>query len=90
MLGEGASNARKNWKEVLEGTRHATRHGYYCVRLPDNEQRARGVTRVEAQQMADEFFNTTVPWSQLDDRSRFGIPSFVQYISELLVKLIED
>ncbi len=89
MLGEGASNARNNWKEVLEGTKHVTTHGYYCVRLPDDEQRARGVTRIEAQRVGDEFFNSTVPWNQID-RSRFGIPNFVKYISALLVKLIED
>lgn len=90
MLGEGASNARTIWKEVLEGTRHATKHGYFCVRLPDDEQRARGVMRVEAQQIADAFFNTKVPWNEINDRSRFGIPNFVQYISALLVKLIEE
>jgi hypothetical protein len=90
MLGEGASNARNNWKEVLEGTKHITKHGYYCVRLPDDEQRGQGVTRIETQRVGDEFFNNTAPWNQINNRSCFGIPNFVKYISALLVELIEN
>ncbi|KAF9524508.1 P-loop containing nucleoside triphosphate hydrolase protein [Crepidotus variabilis] len=89
MLGENNIGARKNWKETLDGTRHPTTHGYFCVRLPDDLQREAGITKEEVQENADAYFSSTLPWNQMTDRSRFGIPNFVQYVSKLLVDLIE-
>ncbi|KAJ3500913.1 hypothetical protein NLJ89_g9579 [Agrocybe chaxingu] len=88
-LGPGARGSLEKWKAVLEGTEHATTHGYYCVRLPDDEERARGISKAEAQRTADDFFNTTPPWCDIQDRGRFGIPNFVKNVSALLVQLIE-
>jgi len=88
-LAIGATGGRKRWMDILEGREHATKHGYYSVRLPDDEQRARGLSRAEAHSIADDFFNSTPPWDRLIDRSRLGIPNFVANISALLVQLIE-
>ena len=90
LLLPGSRNARATWKQVLEGRVHQTKHGYYCVRLPDDEQRANGITKARMDELADEFFNDTQPWNEILDRRRFGIPNLVKYTSELLIKLIQD
>ena len=90
LLPPGSLNPRKTWREVLEGITHRTKHGYYCVLLPDDEERSRGVTRLQTEQKAEEFFTGTAPWNEISDRTRFGIPNFVRYISPLLVDLIEN
>ena len=89
LLPPGLLNSRKIWKEVLEGTKHPTKHGYYCVLLPDDAQRTHSVTKLQMEQKAEEFFDGTAPWNEIQDQTRFGIPNFVRYISSLLVDLIE-
>ncbi|KAF9482868.1 hypothetical protein BDN70DRAFT_379786 [Pholiota conissans] len=89
-LTRGATGVREKWKAVLEGRERPTRHGYYCVRLPDDDERERKITPAEAQQNAANFFDTTTPWDGMTDRSRFGIPNFVSNISALLVERIEN
>jgi len=88
-LTKGATGGREKWKAVLEGREHRTKHGYYCVRLPDDDERARKVSRMKSQRIADDFFTSTPPWSEMSDRRCFGIPNFVHDISALLVQLIE-
>lgn len=90
LLIPGQTNARRTWKEVLEGKLYQTKHGYYCVRLPNDEQRAGGITKSGMDDVADEFFNNTDPWNEISDRSRFGIPNLVKYTSALLIKLIQE
>jgi hypothetical protein len=90
MLTKGATGGREKWKAVLEGREHRTKHGYYCVRLPDDDERTRKVSRMESQRIADEFFTSNPPWSEMSNRRRFGIPNFVHDISALLVQLIEE
>ncbi|THU90221.1 hypothetical protein K435DRAFT_760491 [Dendrothele bispora CBS 962.96] len=87
-LGEGAIGQRKKWKDVLEDREHKLLHGYYCVRLPDDAQRAQ-LSRTDFQQIAQEYFDTRTPWSQMSVRNRFGVPNLVSDVSKLLVELIE-
>ena len=89
MLTKGATGGREKWKAVLEGREHPATHGYYCVRLLDDEERARKISSAEAQRNAATFFDNTAPWDKMADRSRFGIPNFVSNISALLVERIE-
>jgi hypothetical protein len=88
MLGDGAVNSKKQWLDVIEGRQHKLMHGYYCVRLPDDAQRAQRLSRAALQRTAMEYFDTTSPWSEVADRGRFGIPGFVTDISVLLVRHI--
>ena len=80
------------WKNLIEGRseNHRLKHGYYCVRLPDDAERARNISRPDSQRLAAEFFDTTKPWDSVTDRRRFGIPNFVADVGGLLVKLIEN
>jgi hypothetical protein len=84
----GAISARQKWKQVLEGRLHSLKHGYYCVRLPDDDERSRNVTRATSLRLSSEFFENTSPWNEVD-RRRLGIPGFISDISKLLINLIE-
>ncbi|KAF8839209.1 hypothetical protein BDN67DRAFT_1012512 [Paxillus ammoniavirescens] len=88
-LGDGAVSAKRMWIDVIEGHQHVLQHGYYCVRLPDDAQRTQRLSRAAFQRLEAEYFDTTLPWSEVTDRGRFGIPAFVSDISALLVRLIE-
>jgi GTPase SAR1 family protein len=88
MLGDGAVNARQLWLDVIEGREHKLKHGYYCVRLPDDAQRAQRLSKPALQRIAADYFDTTSPWSEVTDRGRFGILAFVTDISVLLVSHI--
>ncbi|KAG2052283.1 hypothetical protein BDR06DRAFT_888137 [Suillus hirtellus] len=91
-LGAGAINQRKRWVEIIEGHSedHKLRHGFYCVRLPDDAERSQRLSRAELQRRAAEYFDTTPPWNGVSDRHRFGIPGFVSDVSRLLIQLIEE
>ncbi|TFK32039.1 P-loop containing nucleoside triphosphate hydrolase protein [Crucibulum laeve] len=93
-LGTGDLGARRKWKDILDGRysniKHHLKHGYYCVRLPNDEERGNDISRVESNRLASEFFDSTSPWNEVAERNRFGIPNFVDDISRLLVKLIAN
>ncbi|KAG2148944.1 P-loop containing nucleoside triphosphate hydrolase protein [Suillus clintonianus] len=91
-LGAGAINQRRKWVEIIEGRSedHTLRHGFYCVRLPDDAERTQHLSRAESQRRAAEYFDTTSPWKDVIDRHRFGIPGFVSDVSRLLIQLIEE
>ncbi|KAG2155240.1 P-loop containing nucleoside triphosphate hydrolase protein [Suillus bovinus] len=91
-LGAGAINQRKRWVEIIEGRSedHKLKHGFYCVRLPDDAERTQRLSRAELQRRAAEYFDTTPPWNGVTDRRRFGIPGFVSDVSRLLIQLIEE
>ena len=90
LLSAGSLSPRKIWREVLEGETYPTIHGYHCVLLPDDDQRTRGVTKLQMEQKAEEFFAGTAPWNEISNRTKFGIPNFIKYISFLLVQRIEN
>lgn len=92
MLTVGASGARQKWREIILGQdeKHKLKHGYYCVRLPDDDERKRKISRDESQALAKVYFEKNSPWKEFVDRSRFGIPALVHDISRLLVRLIEN
>ncbi|KAJ7773676.1 P-loop containing nucleoside triphosphate hydrolase protein [Mycena maculata] len=89
ILGRGATGSRQKWKDILEGKDHQLTHGYYCVRLPDDDERSRGFTRGESERRAAEYFDSTQPWRDIADRSRFGVPNLATALSRLLVARIE-
>ncbi|KAF8808851.1 hypothetical protein BYT27DRAFT_7188333 [Phlegmacium glaucopus] len=88
----GDIGSRETWKKILanEDPERKTKHGCYCVRLPNDLERSRGDARAKARNTEEDFFNSTAPWAQMKDKSRCGIPNFVKNISVLLVELIEE
>ena len=89
-LTKGATAARQKWKDVLQGQTHKLKLGYYCVRLPDDDERSRKISRIESLELATRLFDTTPPWSEIEDRGRFGIPNLVSDLSEVLIRLVEE
>ncbi|KAF6744348.1 P-loop containing nucleoside triphosphate hydrolase protein [Ephemerocybe angulata] len=89
MLGPGSISALESWKKILAGTTSNLKHGYYCVKMPDDRERQNGLTRAQWSAKEASFFEKTEPWKDVDDRSRFGMRNFVESTSKLLISLIE-
>jgi vacuolar protein sorting-associated protein 1 len=77
---------------------HFLQHGYYCVRLADDDERSRGIGREEMTIVEETFFEGTEPWQSLrlrDDatreevRKRCGVKMLVEFLSRLLIDLME-
>ena len=79
----------KKWRDVLEGNSNVLKHGYYCVRLPDEAERLKKLSRVETQGLAERFFTESSPWNEIKNRGRLGIPNLVRDVSAILVQWIE-
>ena len=88
-LTQGATGSKRKWKAILEGQGHELKHGYYCVRLPDDDERSRNISRTESLGIATGFFDRTEPWNTIANRNRLGIANLVSDISYILVGLIE-
>ena len=79
----------QKWREVLEGKAHILNNGYYCVRLPDEAERMKQFSRAKAEELAEDFFKSRQPWSEMPNRRCFGVPNLVGDVSALLVQWIE-
>ncbi|CCL98324.1 uncharacterized protein FIBRA_00318 [Fibroporia radiculosa] len=91
-LPPGSSKMRELWLEVLEDRSSSNRlhHGYFCVRQPDDDERAAGITTTQARAAEEAFFTSTSPWNQSSHRSRFGTYHLVRTLGKLLVQRIND
>ncbi|KAJ3566737.1 hypothetical protein NP233_g6810 [Leucocoprinus birnbaumii] len=90
LLVEGNTGAQENWRRTMQndpGNRDYLQHGYYCIRLPNDEMRRRGLTAYNLPNA--NYFDVTQPWSQVPHRGRFGVGNLVRDVSTLLVQLIE-
>ena len=79
----------QKWRNVLEGKANVLRHGCHCVRLPDEAERLKRLSRAEIENLAEEFFQTRSPWNEMVNRKQFGVPNLVRDASTLLVHYIE-
>ncbi|KAJ8090250.1 hypothetical protein PM082_018846 [Marasmius tenuissimus] len=86
-VGLGDTGAQRRWKKILDGEDSKLKHGYYCVRLPNDEDRKMDsqafLTKVE------DCYNAP-PWSDVASRNVFGVQNLVSSLSKLLVDLIES
>jgi hypothetical protein len=89
MVGAGSLSLLKTWKSILEGDKWTLKHGYYCVKMPDDRERQKSHTKREWEKIEADFFDKTDPWKTISDRTRFGMRNFVENTSKLLVALIE-
>ncbi|KAJ7185818.1 P-loop containing nucleoside triphosphate hydrolase protein [Mycena filopes] len=90
MLSAG-SKVRDLWLDVIEGrSKHVLQHGYYCTRQPDDDERARNITSVQARRAEAAFFADTAPWSESTQKDCFGTDNLVSTLSTLLVQIIND
>ncbi|KAL0957060.1 hypothetical protein HGRIS_003158 [Hohenbuehelia grisea] len=92
MLTQGSTTLIQTYKDLLMGHSDEDRlkHGYYCVRLSDDQQRSRGISRGESKDFEEKFFRQTAPWnSENMDSKRLGVANLVSNLGSLLVDLIE-
>ncbi|KAK7679583.1 hypothetical protein QCA50_017293 [Cerrena zonata] len=75
--------------DVIEGRKHPLKHGYYCIRQPDQKERTRGVTREEMRLIEETFFLQTIHWSTSSHRHRFGTKHLIDDLSTLLSRMID-
>ncbi|PCH34569.1 nucleoside triphosphate hydrolase protein [Wolfiporia cocos MD-104 SS10] len=89
-LTRGASGARKKWLDIIQGRAHKLHHGYYVVKLPEDDERAKNLSRQDLTQRAWKFFSETEPWRTLLRSRRLGIPNLISDLSELLMKITQE
>ncbi|OCB87674.1 hypothetical protein A7U60_g5200 [Sanghuangporus baumii] len=93
-LTSGAIGARKKWKDLITGgdtpDAYALKHGYYCVKLPDDAERACNPSRPERNGIENTFFSNTIPWSIVPDRKQFGVANLVTDLSKLLTAILDQ
>uniref|UniRef100_A0A0W0FII3 GED domain-containing protein n=1 Tax=Moniliophthora roreri TaxID=221103 RepID=A0A0W0FII3_MONRR len=60
LITSGATGSQVEWRSTLEGRgKYPLKHGYYCVRLPDDAEREKRLTKMESQKLARDFFAST-------------------------------
>ena len=74
-----------HWLDVITGRVHPLKHGYYCTRQPDDDERANGVTQEEARALETSFFANTAPWAHHASSERFGTQNLVTNLRRLIV-----
>ncbi|KAH9901115.1 P-loop containing nucleoside triphosphate hydrolase protein [Cubamyces lactineus] len=90
-LDAGASGKRDSWLSIFKGDipKHYLQKGYYCVRLPSDQERRQGVSRQAMERTSTQFFSQTSPWKDIRS-SRLGVANLVRDISALLMTIIEQ
>lgn len=90
----GAVKSKETWLAVLEGRSRDPEkmlaHGYFCTRQPDDDERSRGISGVEARKAEKAFFEGTSPWSGSRQRKRFGTENLVENLAALLSRVIDE
>ena len=89
-LPSGATKARDLWLDVIEGRRFPLKHGYYCTRQPDDDERSKGITNAQAREAEMAFFRDHIPWRSSTQKQRFGTSQLVTNLSKLLTQIIYD
>ena len=86
-------NAQRRWLKVFQGqpevVQHVLKLGYYCVKLPDDNERAK-YSREDMEERAMAFLQVTKPWSELTSVNRVGVRALVANISTLLMRIIDE
>ncbi|KZT20530.1 hypothetical protein NEOLEDRAFT_1122565 [Neolentinus lepideus HHB14362 ss-1] len=88
---DGDIGVKERWQNVFRGEAedHDLLHGYFCVRLPNDQERSQTQSRAHVHERACRFFDSVAPWKDVSDRSRLGIPGLVAYASSLLMARVE-
>ena len=79
---------KESWLDVIEGRAFPLKHGYYCTRQPDEDDRAKGMTPSEARALEADFFLKTLPWTASPHQTRFGTQNMVANLSRQLSQVI--
>ena len=82
----------EKWVTVLRNEHKGLEldNGWFSVKQPDTVQLAEGITRAEAKQEEEKFFQVTNPWASLPlkFRQRLGTHKLAERCSDLLSALL--
>ena len=81
---------KKEWLDVIEGRSYHLKHGYYCTRQPNEDERGNRITLAEARATEEDFFIDNLPWARSTASKRFGTHNLVTSLSTLLAKIINE
>ncbi|PIL37749.1 transporter [Ganoderma sinense ZZ0214-1] len=89
----GETGRQKAWRDIFEGSarEHKLSLGYYAVRLPTDEERARKITPAQARDQAARVFDTVVPWKDVKafpGPTRLGVEALIRDLSPLLLNML--
>ena len=89
----GETGRQKAWRDIFAGNarEHKLSLGYYAVRLPTDEERARQVTPAQARAQAASVFDTVAPWKDvkaLPGPTRLGVEALIRDLSPLLLNML--
>ena len=87
LIDSGAENAVK---ELLLGDKKAFRLGFHMTKCRGQKALNEGTSLTEGVEQERLFFSTTLPWSEIEDRSLFGVESLREKLAELQVRMIEE
>ncbi|KAJ7871922.1 P-loop containing nucleoside triphosphate hydrolase protein [Mycena leptocephala] len=90
LISAGSTKSRALWLDVIEGRRHKLHHGYYCTRQPDEAERIKGITVLEARKTERDFFARAPGWSTSTEKDRFGTDKLISTLSSLLIEIIGE
>ena len=78
------------WFSLLQNQTESLEQGWFCVKLPDNEQLQQRIGRPEARRLERIFFEGE-PWISVHDiRSRLTVESLMKRLSDVLSETIAD
>nr|VWO97017.1 Vacuolar protein sorting-associated protein 1 [Ganoderma boninense] len=102
-IGAGETGRQKAWRDIFAGSakEHKLSLGYYAVRLPTDEERARQVTPAQARVQAARVFDTVAPWKDVKAlpgplgwgthaNASPGIPRLKAAVDQLLASCLAD
>lgn len=75
--------------DILSGRDRVLKHGYYCLRLPDDDERLQNLSEEEYYARSRNFFEHEAPWNTLPDKRRLGISGLIEDLSRHLTVLID-
>jgi Dynamin central region len=85
-----AEGEQSSWLRLLKNEQERFKHGWHCVKQSDQHQLDSGITWAEGRKNEAIFFETTAPWSSLDEsvRSRLGTQFLTEALGGILFELI--
>ncbi|KIO22289.1 hypothetical protein M407DRAFT_28165 [Tulasnella calospora MUT 4182] len=79
----------QRWLRILRNEINTLENGWFAVKQPDFQQLERGISWEAARIGERDFFSTTQPWSNLEDkhRNRIGSAALADHLGQMLSDL---
>ena len=80
----------ESWIQLIRNEREPLVNNWFCVKQPSSHDLSQGVTWAGARRQEEEWFNTNLPWCNLDSihKSLLRTTKVVERLSIILAELI--